>query len=60
MSVIDVHLAEKPSSPVRFNRTGAMTALAAVLSLGFAVGLVAPAVAQEKPNIIFIMGDDIG
>jgi arylsulfatase A-like enzyme len=60
MSVIDVHLAEKPSSPVRFNRTGAMTALAAVLSLGFAVGPVAPAVAQEKPNIIFIMGDDIG
>ena len=24
------------------------------------VGLVAPAVAQQKPNILFIMGDDIG
>ena len=60
MSMIDVHLAEKPSSPARFNRTGAMTALAAVLTLGFAVGPVTPSAAQEKPNIIFIMGDDIG
>ena len=60
MSMIDVHLAEKPSSPAKFNRTGAMTALAAVLSLGFAVGPVTPTVAQERPNIIFIMGDDIG
>jgi arylsulfatase len=60
MSMIDLHLAEKPSSPARFNRRGAMTALAAVLTLSFAVGPVAPAVAQEKPNIIFIMGDDIG
>jgi arylsulfatase A-like enzyme len=58
--MIDVHLAEKPSSPARFGRTGAMTALAAVLTLGFAVGPVPPAIAQEKPNIIFIMGDDIG
>src|SRR5262245_25121772 len=60
MSMIDVHLAEKPSSLERFNRTGAMTALAAVLTLGFAMGPVAPGVAQDKPNIIFIMGDDIG
>src|SRR5215475_12144925 len=60
MSMIDVHLAQKPSSPARFNRTGAMTALAAVLTLGFVVAPVAQAVAQEKPNIIFIMGDDIG
>src|SRR5215471_8404605 len=60
MSMIDVHLAEKPSSSARFNRIGAMTALGAVLTLGFAVGAFAPAVAQEKPNIIFIMGDDIG
>ena len=37
-----------------------MTALAAVLTLSFAVGPIGPAVAQEKPNIIFIMGDDIG
>src|SRR5215468_2884928 len=57
---VDIHLTEEPSSPTRFNRTGAMTALAAVLTLGFAVGPVAPALAQEKPNIIFIMGDDIG
>ena len=60
MSMIDVHLAEKPRSPARFNRTRAMTALAAILTLGFAVGPVTPTVAQEKPNIIFIMGDDIG
>src|SRR5215467_11271474 len=60
MSMIDLHLAEKPSSPARFNRRGAMTALAAVLTLSFAVGPIGPAVAQEKPNIIFIMGDDIG
>jgi arylsulfatase A-like enzyme len=52
-------LTEKPSSP-GFNGARAMTALAAVLTLGFAVGPVAPAIAQEKPNIIFIMGDDIG
>jgi arylsulfatase len=58
--MIDLHLAEKPSSPARFNRRGAMTALAAVLTLSFAVGPIGPAVAQEKPNIIFIMGDDIG
>src|SRR5215468_8345457 len=57
---VDIHLTEEPSSPARFNRTGAMTALAAVLTLGFAVGPVAPALAQEKPNIVFIMGDDIG
>src|SRR5215467_11040682 len=57
---VDIHLTEEPSSPARFNRTGAMTALAAVLTLGFAVGPVAAALAQEKPNIIFIMGDDIG
>src|SRR5262249_26707585 len=60
MSMKDVHLAENPSNPARFNRTGATTAFAAVLTLGFCVGSVAPAVAQDKPNIIFIMGDDIG
>jgi len=60
MSQQGIPSAEKPSSPTEFNRTRAMTALAAVLTLGFAVGPVAPAVAQEKPNIIFIMGDDIG
>ena len=38
------------------------TALAAVLAVGLAaVGMAAPAVAQEKkPNILVIMGDDVG
>jgi arylsulfatase A-like enzyme len=46
-------------SPIR---AGAMTAVAAVLTLGvIAVGTPTPAVAQEsKPNILFIMGEDIG
>ena len=40
----------------------ALTALAALLAVGMAaVVTAAPAVAQEKkPNILFIMGDDIG
>jgi arylsulfatase len=39
-----------------------MTAVAAILAAGLgAVGPAVPAVAQEqKPNILFIMGDDIG
>ena len=39
-----------------------LTALAAVLAVGLAaVGTAAPAVAQEKkPNILVIMGDDVG
>jgi arylsulfatase len=39
-----------------------MTAVAAILAAGFGtVGSAVPAVAQEqKPNILFIMGDDIG
>jgi arylsulfatase A-like enzyme len=39
-----------------------MITLAVVLTLGWvAVGLTTPAAAQEtKPNILFIMGDDIG
>jgi arylsulfatase A-like enzyme len=41
---------------------GAIALMAAFLSLGLApVGAAAPAAAQEtKPNILFIMGDDIG
>jgi arylsulfatase A-like enzyme len=40
----------------------AMTAVAAVLAAGLtAFGVAAPAAAQDaKPNILFIMGDDIG
>ena len=59
------------SSGVKRSRTSAPTALAALLAVGLAaVVTAAPAVAQEKmttptpadkkPNILFIMGDDIG
>ncbi len=42
--------------------SGPMATLAAVVAIGFAaIGTAAPAPAQEtKPNILFIMGDDIG
>jgi arylsulfatase A-like enzyme len=46
------------------NRVGLLTGLAAALILGMVTaGLPTPAAAQEetkKPNILFIMGDDIG
>ena len=44
------------------HHAGAITAIAAVLTIGLAaVWSTAPASAQEtKPNILFIMGDDIG
>ena len=59
------------SSGVKRSRISAPTALAALLAVGVAaVATAAPAVAQEKmstptpgekkPNILFIMGDDIG
>ena len=58
------------SSGVKRSRTSAPIALAALLAVGMAaVVTAAPAVAQEKmtntpaekkPNILFIMGDDIG
>jgi hypothetical protein len=53
---------EKRHSRTKLNQAGARTALAVVLTLGFAaMGAAAPAVAQEKkPNIIVIMGDDVG
>jgi hypothetical protein len=43
-------------------RPNAMTGVAAVLAAGLtAFGAAAPAAAQDaKPNILFIMGDDIG
>jgi arylsulfatase A-like enzyme len=42
-----------------------LAALAVVLALALAAGLIGPAAAQEKgkdkkPNILFIMGDDVG
>jgi len=59
------------TSGIKRSRTSALTALAALLAVGMAaVVTAAPAVAQEKmttptpaekkPNILFIMGDDIG
>ena len=61
----------KRSNGRKLNRISAATALAALLAVGMAaVVTAAPAVAQEKmttptpaekkPNILFIMGDDIG
>ena len=49
---------EQPSR----HRAGAIAFMAALLAVGMAaVVTAAPAVAQEKkPNILFIMGDDIG
>jgi len=41
---------------VSFRYAGAIAAMAVAASLG----TFAPAIAQEKPNILFIMGDDIG
>ena len=39
---------------------GPMIGFAAVLAIGLTAGAHVPASAQEKPNILFIMGDDIG
>jgi len=62
MSTIPICLAEEQPSKARSHRAGAMTAVAAILAAGVAaIGPAVPAVAQEqKPNILFIMGDDIG
>ena len=56
MSTIQIFSGSKRS------RTSALTALAALLAVGMAaVVTAAPAVAQEKkPNILVIMGDDVG
>src|SRR5262245_64651518 len=50
------------STKERLNRTSALATLAAAITVGLAAFSSAlPAVAQEsKPNILFIMGDDIG
>src|SRR5262245_20034324 len=71
MYPIQIPSPEKRSSRTEFNRALAVTVFAAAVTLGFAQGgIVPPAVAQEKmtapapseakPNILFIMGDDIG
>jgi arylsulfatase A-like enzyme len=60
MRTVDMQQGEKGSGSSTSNRTRAITVIAAVLTLGVVVAPVAPAMAQQKPNIIFIMGDDIG
>ena len=62
MRTIQISPGVKRSNRTKLNRTGAPIALAALLAVGMAAAVTAaPAVAQEKkPNILFIMGDDIG
>ena len=62
MSTIHIPSDIKGSSRTKLNQARVMIPLAVVLTLGLAaMGLAAPAAAQEtKPNILFIMGDDIG
>jgi len=71
MNPIQIPSTEKRRSRTELNRALAVTVFAAAVTLGFGqAGIVAPAVAQEKmtapapaeakPNILFIMGDDIG
>ena len=58
MSKIPIYSTKQPSR----RHARAIAFMAALLAVGMAaVVTVAPAVAQEKkPNILFIMGDDIG
>jgi arylsulfatase len=53
---------EETMSRSTISSAGAATALAAAIAVGLAAGgVVAPATAQDKkPNILVIMGDDIG
>ena len=62
MRTIQISPGVKRSNRTKLNRTGAPIALAALLAVGMAAAVTAaPAVAQEKkPNLLFIMGDDIG
>ena len=71
MNPIQIPSTEKRHSRTELNRALAVTVFAAAVTLGFGpAGIVPPAVAQEKmtaaapaeakPNILFIMGDDIG
>ena len=61
MSTIPTYSPEEQASRAK-PRSGATAVLAAILTVGLAaVGSAVPAAAQEKkPNILFIMGDDIG
>ena len=71
MSTIQIPSTEERPSRTQLKQTSAITALAALLAVGLAaVGTAALAVAQEKmttpapaekkPNILVIMGDDVG
>ena len=62
MSTNSISSDEGQPNRTKRNHAGAITAIAAVLTIGLAAfGSAAPAAAQEtKPNILFIMGDDIG
>src|SRR6476619_6497359 len=62
MSTNSISSDEGQPSQTKRNYAGAPTALAALFAIGLAaIGSAVPAAAQEtKPNILFIMGDDIG
>jgi len=74
MSTLRIPLAEKRSGRTKLIRACAMTSSAVVLTIALTLmATLAPVVAQEKmatpapaatqetkPNILFIMGDDIG
>src|SRR5690349_4355697 len=62
MFKIPIALAEEQASETEPPHTRAMTAMEAILAASLvAIGAAAPAVAQQKqPNILFIMGDDVG
>ena len=57
-----VSLAKGQPSQMRFSNAGAVVALAGGIAVAaFAIASPGTAQAQEKkPNILFIMGDDIG
>ena len=59
MSTIPIHSAERQPCRPQHRHAGALATLT-VLTIGLAA-LAGPAAAQDKkPNILFIMGDDIG
>src|SRR5512132_2412516 len=74
MSTLQIPSTEKRSNRIKLSPARAMTSLAVVVTIAFTVmATLAPVVAQEKmatpapaatqetkPNILFIMGDDIG